>query len=141
MNVPVLLLGGLALAVAAAPATPTPAKNSPLLKPLPLSAACQKAGYTALQDAAGTVRVLRYVRTVPDNTQRLTQYYDAAGHLQSLKVTASGFVGLLYSLSARIDSAGNVVGETGFRSRFFTASLKSVILDVAPIRAGHCGPE
>ncbi|GGR01170.1 hypothetical protein [Deinococcus ruber] len=140
MNIPVLFLGGLALASAVSPATSTRA-TTPVLKPLPLSAACQKAGYTALQDAAGTVRVLRYVRTVPDNTARLTQYYDAAGHLQSLKATASGFVGLLYTLSARIDSRGNVVGETGFRSRFFTASLSSVIHDVAVVKAGHCGTE
>ena len=67
--------------------------KQPLLKPLPLSAACRQAGYTALQDAAGTLRVLRYLRNVPDNGQRLTQYYDAGGHLQSVKASASGFAG------------------------------------------------
>ena len=136
MNVFVVLLGSLALA-----ASTTSKPTSPLLRAFPLSAACQKAGYSALQDAAGTVRVLRYVRTVPDNSVRVTQYYDAAGHLQSLKASASGFVGLLYTLSARIDGQGNVVGETGFRSRFFTGSLKSVLHDVAAVRGGHCGSE
>ncbi|WP_424951877.1 hypothetical protein [Deinococcus sp.] len=111
----------------------------PVLRPLPLSAACQQAGYSALQDAAGTLRVLRYVRLVPDNSARLTQYYGATGRLQSLRATASGFAGVLYDLSARVDARGNMVGEKGYRSKLFTGSLKRVIRDADGVKSGTCG--
>lgn len=112
----------------------------PLLKPLPLSAACQRAGYTALQDSAGTLRVLRYVRLIPDNTARLTQYYSAAGRLQSLKASASGFTGLLYDLSVTVDARGNTVTEKGYRSRLYRGLTKDLIRDAADVRAGRCQP-
>ena len=112
---------------------------SPILKPLPLSVTCQNAGYSALQDTAGTLRVLRYVRLVPDNSARVTQYYAASGRLQSVRATASGFVGVLYDLTASVDAKGNVVGEKGYRSKLFTDSLKTVIRDAAAVRAGRCG--
>jgi hypothetical protein len=110
-----------------------------VLKPLPLSPACQKAGYSALQDAAGTLRVLRYVRLIPDNSARVTQYYSAGGKLQSLKATGSGFAGVLYSLRATVDAGGNLTGETGYRSRLFSGDLKNVIRDAGAVRAGRCG--
>ena len=111
---------------------------SPILKPLSLSAACRIAGYSALQDAAGTLRVLRYVRLVPDNSARVTQYYGASGRLQSVRATASGFAGVLYDLAASVDAKGNVVNEKGYRSKLFTDSLKTAIRDVAAVRAGRC---
>ena len=110
----------------------------PVLKPLSLSAACRIAGYSALQDAAGTLRVLRYVRLVPDNSARVTQYYGASGRLQSVRATASGFAGVLYDLAASVDAKGNVVNEKGYRSKLFTDSLKTAIRDVAAVRAGRC---
>ncbi|MGY2892294.1 hypothetical protein [Deinococcus sp. UYEF24] len=112
----------------------------PVLKPLPLSPACQKAGYSALQDAAGTLRVLRYVRLIPDNSARVTQYYSAGGKLQSLKATASGFAGVLYVLSANVDASGNLTGEKGYRSKLYSGDLKNVIRDAGAIRAGKCTP-
>ncbi len=111
---------------------------SPILKPLSLSAACQIAGYSALQDAAGTLRVLRYVRLVPDNSALVTQYYGASGRLQSVRATASGFAGVLYDLAASVDAKGNVVNEKGYRSKLFTDSLKTAIRDAAAVRAGRC---
>ena len=111
---------------------------SPILKPLSLSAACRIAGYSALQDAAGTLRVLRYVRLVPDNSARVTQYYGASGRLQSVRATASGFAGVLYDLAASVDAKGNVVNEKGYRSKLFTDSLKTAIRDAAAVRAGRC---
>jgi hypothetical protein len=111
-----------------------------VLKPLPLRAACQTAGYSALQDAAGTLRVLRYVRLTPDNSARVTQYYAASGKLQSLKATASGFAGVLYSLSATVDTGGNLTGEKGYRSKLFSGDLKRVVRDAGAIRAGTCTP-
>lgn len=111
---------------------------SPILKPLPLSLACQNAGYSALQDTAGTLRVLRYVRLIPDNSARVTQYYGASGRLQSVRATASGFVGVLYDLTASVDAKGTVVGEKGYRSKLFTDSLKTAIRDAAAVRAGRC---
>jgi len=66
-----------AAALAAVLGSIATAATAPVLRPLPLGAACQKAGYTALQDSAGTLRVLRYVRLIPDNTARQTQYYSA----------------------------------------------------------------
>ncbi|WP_310582292.1 hypothetical protein [Deinococcus sp.] len=110
----------------------------PVLKPLSLSAACRIAGYSALQDAAGTLRVLRYVRLVPDNSARVTQYYGASGRLQSVRATASGFAGVLYDLAASVDAKGNVVNEKGYRSKLFTDSLKTAIRDAAAVRAGRC---
>ncbi len=110
----------------------------PVLKPLPLGVACQNAGYSALQDAAGTLRVLRYVRLVPDNSARVTQYYGASGRLQSIRATASGFAGVLYDLTATVDARGNVVAEKGYRSKLFTDNLKTVIRDAAAVRAGRC---
>ena len=111
---------------------------SPILKPLPLSLACQNAGYSALQDTTGTLRVLRYVRLIPDNSARVTQYYGTSGRLQSMKATASGFVGVLYDLTASVDAKGNVMGEKGYRSKLFTDNLKTAIRDAAAIRAGRC---
>ena len=111
---------------------------SPVLRPLPLNTACQKAGYSALQDAAGTLRVLRFVRLVPDNSARLTQYYAASGQLQSLKATASGFAGVLYSLTASVDAEGNLGAEKGYRSKLFGADLKTVVRDAGAVRAGRC---
>lgn len=111
---------------------------APVLKPLPLSAACQKAGYSALQDAAGTLRVLRYVRRIPDNSARVTQYYAAGGTLQSLRATASGFAGVLYDLTVGVDAKGNLVNEKGYRSKLFTGDLKNVIRDAGAVRAGRC---
>ena len=135
------MLAALALSALCLPAVATPSTaRQPLLRPLPLSAACRQAGYSALQDAAGTLRVLRYLRTVPDNSQRLTQYYDAGGHLQSVKASASGFAGLLYDLSARFGASGKLLSETGFRSRFFTASLTTLLRDAAAVKAGRCDP-
>ena len=110
-----------------------------VLKPLPLSVTCQKAGYSALQDEIGTLRVLRYVRLIPDNSARVTQYYGASGRLQSVRATASGFVGVLYDLTASVDAKGNVVGEKGYRSKLFTDSLKTAIRDAAAVSAGRCG--
>ena len=110
----------------------------PVLKPLPLSLACQTAGYSALQDTTGTLRVLRYVRLIPDNSARVTQYYGTSGRLQSMKATASGFVGVLYDLTASVDAKGNVVNEKGYRSKLFTDSLKTAIRDAAAVRAGRC---
>ena len=110
-----------------------------VLKPLPLSLACQNAGYSALQDTAGTLRVLRYVRLIPDNSARVTQYYGASGRLQSLKATASGFVGVLYDLTATLDAKGNVLNEKGYRSKLFPGSLKTVIRDAGAVQAGRCG--
>ncbi|WP_425147232.1 hypothetical protein [Deinococcus sp.] len=130
------LFGGVALACALSML----GAASGVLKPLPLSAACQKAGYSALQDTRGTLRVLRYLRTVPDNSQRLTQYYDAAGRLQSVKASASGFAGLLYDLSARFDAQGKVLGETGYRSKLYRGSLKTLLRDAGAVRAGRCDP-
>ena len=112
---------------------------SPVLKPLPLSLACQNAGYSALQDAAGTLRVLRYVRLVPDNSARVTQYYGASGRLHSVRATASGFVGVLYNLTATVDAIGNVVGEKGYRSKLFSGTLAGVMLDAAGVKLGRCG--
>ncbi len=109
-----------------------------VLKPLPLSAACQKAGYSALQDANGTLRVLRYVRFVPDNSARVAQYYSVSGQLQSVKASASGFAGVLYSLTANVDPKGNVVGEKGYRSKLFTGTLSGVMLDAVGVKAGKC---
>ena len=109
-----------------------------VLKPLPLTLSCQSAGYSALQDTAGTLRVLRYVRIVPDNSARITQYYAASGRLQSVRATASGFAGVLYDLTASIGAKGDVVGEKGYRSKLFSGSLKSVIRDVGLIRSGRC---
>lgn len=111
---------------------------SPILKPLSLSAACQIAGYSALQDAAGTLRVLRYVRLVPDNSARVTQYYGASGRLQSVRATASGFVGVLYDLTANLDAKGNVISEKGYRSKLFSGTLASVTLDAVGVKAGRC---
>jgi hypothetical protein len=110
----------------------------PVLRPLPLSPACRKAGYSALQDASGTLRVLRYVRLIPDNTARQTQYYSAAGQLQSVRATASGFVGLLYDLSATVDSKGRIASEKGYRSRFFKGAV--VLLPTSPslVKRGQC---
>jgi hypothetical protein len=109
-----------------------------LLKPMPLSAACVKAGYTAFQDSSGTLRVLRYLRLVPDNAFGITQYYSAAGQLQSFKSSASGFAGELYNLTARVDVKGTVYDEKGYRSKLYTAPLKSVIRDAVAVRAGRC---
>ncbi|WP_407539552.1 hypothetical protein Q0M94_15445 [Deinococcus radiomollis] len=128
---PVCLCSLLSCSALAAPA---------VLKPLPLTAACQKAGYSAFQDAAGTLRVLRYVRLIPDNSARVTQYYSAGGKLQSLKATASGFAGVLYTLSATVDVGGNLTGEKGYRSRLYSGDLKSVIRDAGAVRAGKCSP-
>ena len=111
---------------------------SPVLKPMPLSLACQNAGYSALQDTAGTLRVLRYVRLIPDNSARVTQYYGVSGRLQSVRATASGFVGVLYDLTASVDVKGNVVNEKGYRSKLFTDSLKTAIRDAGAVRAGRC---
>jgi len=112
---------------------------APVLKPLPLSAACQKAGYSALQDAAGTLRVLRYVRLIPDNSARITQYYGADGRLQSVKASASGFAGVLYDLTASADRSGKLTAEKGYRSKLFTGSLAAVLPDARAVKAGRCG--
>lgn len=110
-----------------------------MLKPLPLTAACQKAGYSALQDAARTLRVLRYVRLIPDNSARVTQYYGADGRLQSLKASGSGFAGVLYDLTASADRTGRLTGEKGYRSKLFTGPLTSLLLDARAVKAGRCG--
>jgi len=110
-----------------------------VLKPLPLSVPCQKAGYSALQDAAGTLRVLRYVRLIPDNSARITQYYGADGRLQSLKASASGFAGVLYDLTASADRTGRLTAEKGYRSKLFTGPLTVLLLDGRAVKAGRCG--
>ena len=112
--------------------------TAPVLRPLTLSAACQKAGYSALQDSGGTVRVLRYVRLIPDNTARQTEYYSAAGQLQSVRATASGFVGLLYDLNAKVDGKGRIVGETGYRSKFFRGGVVLLPVSAAQVKQGSC---
>jgi hypothetical protein len=109
-----------------------------VLKPYPLSAACQKAGYTALQDASGSVRVLKYLRRIPDNSAQVTQYYAASGKLQALKASASGFVGVLYDLSARVDANGKIVAEKGYRSKLFTEPLSTAVKDLAVVKTGRC---
>lgn len=124
----------LAVLSVSAPALAAP----PVLRPLPLSAACDRAGYTAFQDSRGTLRVLRYLRLVPDNALGVTQYYSAAGQLQSFKSSASGFAGQLYVLTARVDARGNVYDEQGYRSKLYTAPLRSVLRDAAAVRAGRC---
>ncbi|MFC4455587.1 hypothetical protein [Deinococcus sonorensis] len=126
------------LCLAVLTALPTAGAATPLLRPVPLTPACQKAGYTVLQDSAGHARVLRYVRLTPDNTLRLTQYYDASGRLLSLKASANGFVGQLYTLTARLDGRGRIVSETGYRAKFDHTDLKTLIRDVAAVKAGQC---
>ncbi len=83
--------------------------------------------------------MLRYVRLIPDNSARVTQYYGASGRMQSVRATASGFVGVLYDLTATLDPKGNMVNETGYRSKLFSGSLASVMLDGAGVKAGRCG--
>jgi len=127
-----------AAALAAVLGSIATAATAPVLRPLPLGAACQKAGYTALQDSAGTLRVLRYVRLIPDNTARQTQYYSARGALQSAKLTGSGFVGLLYDLT--LTARGNTLTEKGYRAKFFTTPAERLLRDAAAVKAGRCAP-
>ena len=127
------------LVLAALLFTPALAQStSPLLKPAPLSAACQSAGYRVWADPQGRPRVLRYRVNIPDYGRSLTQYYDARGRLLTLKASFSGFVGPMYNLTARLDGKGNILSETGYRRPDYAVNLKNLIVDVRSVLAGRC---
>lgn len=66
-------------------------------------------------DAKDTPRLVQYQRLYPDNSLSFTGYYDAAGRLRYAKASASGFIGLLYSVTTEYDAAGRQVAESGTR--------------------------
>lgn len=111
---------------------------TPLLKPVPLSEACERAGYAVWADTHGQPRLLRHRVNFPDNIRSLAQYYDEAGRLLTLRASFSGFAGQMYDLTARLDGKGNIISERGYRRQGDRTDLKALVVDVKGVLRGKC---
>lgn len=63
----------------------------------------------------------------PDNVQVVEQRHDAAGTLQSARVTWSGFAGPVLDVTATFDAAGKLAKEEGYRAPDMTTPVTELL--------------